>query len=72
MKELQQLIQNLYSKDMNVQGNAFQQLMKLTHEPVGWAYDIWDNLLTLLEKGDNKGRSIAAQVLCNLDRKSVV
>ena len=67
MKELQQqLIENLSSKDMNVQGNAFQQLMKLTQEPVDWAYDIWDNLITLLEKGDNKGRSIAAQVLCNL------
>lgn len=67
MKELlQQQIQQLYSKDRNQQGASFQQLMKLTNQPVDWAYQIWDDLLELLEKGDNRGRSIAPQVLCNL------
>lgn len=59
-------IQNLYNKDKNLQGASFQYLMNQTDQPVAWVYHIWDNLLDLLQNGDNRGRSIAAQVLCNL------
>lgn len=59
-------IQNLYSKDKNLQGASFQHLMKQTDKPVAWVYDMWDSLVDLLQNGDNRGRSIAAQVLCNL------
>lgn len=67
MKEsVQQHIQRFYSKDKNHQGTSFKQLMKITGQPVDWAYQIWDDLLDLLKNGDNRGRSIAAQLLCNL------
>lgn len=65
-KTLQKHIQNLYSNNGKLQGASFQELMKLTEGPVEWAYEIWDSLLDLLENGNNRGRSIAAQVLCNL------
>lgn len=65
-ESLQQHIQNLYSQDGKRQGTSFQALMKLTDEPVDWACEIWDDLVELLQKGNNRARSIAAQVLCNL------
>ena len=39
---------------------------KLSYQPVDWAYEVWDDLLMLLEKGDNHQTTIAAQVLSNL------
>lgn len=63
---LNQHIQNIYSNDKKLQGTSYENLMKLTEEPVEWAYEIWDDLLDLLEIGNNRGRSIAAQVLSNL------
>jgi hypothetical protein len=33
---------------------------------VDWAYEVWDGLRRTLEDGDNRQRSIAAQVLSNL------
>lgn len=63
---LQQHIRNLRGKDRKQQGASFQELMKLTDEPVDWAYEIWDDLVDLLATGNNRARSIAAQVLCNL------
>jgi hypothetical protein len=65
-KELQLHIENLHSADRNVQGASFQHLMKQTDQPVGWSSEARDSLLELLERGNNRGRSIAAQVLCNL------
>ncbi|MEX1268322.1 MAG: hypothetical protein WEA56_04910 [Balneolaceae bacterium] len=67
MKEsTQQHIQNIYSKDRSLQGASFKELMKITEQPVDWAYQTWDDLLDLLKNGDNRQRSIAAQLLCNL------
>ncbi len=45
---------------------AFQWLLKATDSPVGWAYEVWEDLLRTLVDGDNMQRSIAAQVLSNL------
>jgi hypothetical protein len=56
----------LWSDDAEVQGKAFQQILALTAEPVGWAYAVWDDLLDRLKDCNNRSRSIAAQVLCNL------
>ena len=36
------------------------------HAPIDWAYEVWDDLLALLKKGDNRERAIAAQVLASL------
>jgi hypothetical protein len=66
METIEQHIKNLYSKDKNLQGESYRVLMELTDKPVDFAYDIWNDLLDILKNGNNTGRSIAAQLLCNL------
>ncbi len=61
-----QHLDNLYSNDSNLRYDSFQYIIKLTKEPVNWAYEVWDDLLTLTKKGDNHQRTIAVQVLSNL------
>jgi hypothetical protein len=69
-KALDQLIRAnldaLPSKDKEVQGAAYQHLAKATAVPVDWAYEAWDELLASLRHKDNRLRSIASQILCNL------
>jgi hypothetical protein len=60
------LLGNLRSPDPDQQNYAFQSLLKATDSPVDWAYEVWDDLLRTLADGDNRQRSIAAQVLSNL------
>jgi hypothetical protein len=60
------LLDNLRSPDPDQQNYAFQSLLKATDSPVDWAYEVWDDLLRTLADGDNRQRSIAAQVLSNL------
>ena len=57
---------DLRSSDKERQNQAFQSLLAATQEPVHWAYEVWDGLLGTLADGDNRQRSIGAQVLCNL------
>lgn len=59
-------LDNLYSKDRDLQNRAFSAVLEATEKPVDWAYDVWDNLLAGLTSNDNHDRAIAAQVLCNL------
>jgi hypothetical protein len=59
-------LDNLRSPDPDQQNYAFQSLLKATDSPVDWAYEVWDDLLRTLADGDNRQRSIAAQVLSNL------
>jgi hypothetical protein len=66
METVAQHTRNLYSKDKSVQGESYRALMKLTSQPVDFAYEIWDDLLDILKNGNNTGRSIAAQLLGNL------
>lgn len=61
-----QLLDDLRSLGQDRQNQAFQALLKATERPVDWAYEVWDDLLRTLEDGDNRQRSIAAQVLSNL------
>lgn len=61
-----QLLNDLRSCDQGMQNRAFPALIKLTDQPVDWAYEIWDDLLHMLVDGDNRQRSIASQVLSNL------
>jgi hypothetical protein len=56
----------LRSKDKAQQGEAYQRLMTATAGPVDWAYEAWDELLESLRHKDNRLRSIASQILCNL------
>ncbi len=60
------LLVNLRSPDPDQQNYAFQSLLKATDSPVDWAYEVWDDLLRTLADGNNRQRSIAAQVLSNL------
>ena len=61
-----ELVEALRSQSKDRQNLAFEGLMKATENPVGWAYEVWDDLLFTLRDGDNRQRSIAAQVLSNL------
>ena len=61
-----ELLDDLRSPEQGRQNQAFQTLLKATGSPVDWAYEVWDGLLRTLEDGDNRQRSIAAQVLSNL------
>lgn len=62
----EQLLHDLRSPDKELQNQSYQALLKATEGPVDWAYEVWDGLLRTLEDGDNRQRSIAAQVLSNL------
>ncbi len=45
---------------------ALMYVLKVTDNPVDWAYEVWDQLVENLRHEDNHQRAIAAQVLCNL------
>jgi hypothetical protein len=62
------LMADIHSADRTVQGRAFSSLMEATDEPVGWAYEAWDELRKALTRKDNHLRAIASQLLCNLAR----
>ncbi|WP_165068902.1 hypothetical protein [Paludisphaera rhizosphaerae] len=59
-------LEEIFSSDRTIQGDAYQSLMKETESPVDWAYEAWDDLLKGLSHKDNHVRSIASQLLCNL------
>ena len=59
-------LDNLWSKDREVQNRAFFYILEVTDKPVDWAYDAWDEVVENLSHKDNHNRAIAAQVLCNL------
>ena len=65
-QEISTSVAQLKSNDPSQQDAAFQTLMGAIQAPVSWAYEIWDDLVSLLKMGDNRQRAIAAQVLCNL------
>lgn len=57
---------NLWSVDKQLQNDAFSAVIAATDKPVGWAYDVWDEMVKSLTHKDNHRRAISAQVLCNL------
>jgi DNA-directed RNA polymerase specialized sigma54-like protein len=57
---------DLRSSEQSRQNRSFQALLKATDTSVPWVYDVWDDLLRTLVEGDNRQRSIAAQLLSNL------
>jgi hypothetical protein len=61
-----QLLDDLRSPAQDAQEQAFHVLIKATDTTVDWAYDVWADLMRTLVDGDNRQRSIAAQVLSNL------
>ena len=61
-----QSLEHLRSADRALQNTAFFTVLAATEQPVAWAYEVWDELVTMLWAGDNHQRAIAAQILCNL------
>src|SRR3989304_1340335 len=59
-------LNNLWSKDRQLQNEAFLYILSVTDNPVDWAYDGWDEVVENLSHKDNHNRAIAAQVLCSL------
>lgn len=66
MADVPELLDDIRSADRQVQGAAFEALMATTNQTVDWADNGWDRLVGDLDHRDNRTRSIAAQVLCNL------
>jgi hypothetical protein len=59
-------LNNLHSEDRELQNRAYFYILEATDRPVGWAYEVWDEMVQTLSHRDNHQRAIAAQVLCNL------
>ena len=57
---------DLWCADRERQGTAFQPILDQTSHPVEWAYEVWDEVLAQLTDKNNRTRSLAAQVMCNL------
>jgi hypothetical protein len=57
---------DLWCDDRMRQGAALREILELTSQPVTWSYDVWDEVLKQLTDKNNRNRSIAAQILCNL------
>ncbi len=65
-KTIRAHLDNIRSEDGQLQNKAYNELMKITEAPVGWAYEAWDELLEGLKHKDNHVRAISAQLLANL------
>src|SRR5688572_27662607 len=59
-------VDNLWSKDRELQNKAFFYILEATDKPVDWAYEVWDKMVENLSYKDNHNRAIGAQILCNL------
>jgi len=59
-------LDNLWAAGRQVQNESFSYILDVTNQPVGWAYEAWDEMIANLGDKDNHNRAIAAQVLCNL------
>ncbi len=54
------------SSDRDAAYQAFVDLMALAQEPVGWAYEVWDQTVSDLSHKDGHRRAFAAQLLARL------
>lgn len=59
-------LDNIRSQDSAAQNEAYNAVMEATNQPVDWAYDAWDEMVSGLTDKDNHVRAISAQVLSNL------
>jgi hypothetical protein len=65
-KTIRTHLDNIRSKDGQVQNKSYMTLMEKTEKPVDWAYEAWDELVEGLTHKDNHVRSISSQLLANL------
>lgn len=66
MDDVQERLDDIRSPDKEIQGRAYQDMMEVTDQQVDWAYEVWDQVVADLQHGNNRTRSIASQILCNL------
>ena len=59
-------LDDLRSEEAARENAAFEYFMEATKEPVGWAYEVWDEVVERLGHRSNRQRAIAAQLLCGL------
>jgi hypothetical protein len=65
-KTIRSSLNNIYSEERELQHDAYIAMLKITDEPVNWAYEIWDEMVLALGHKNNRVRSIASQILINL------
>lgn len=65
-----QAIRSLAASDRDAHGAAYDLLSRATAEQVGWADQAWRELKPLLRSKDNRVRSIAGQIMCNVARSA--
>jgi hypothetical protein len=59
-------LDNIHSENGQVQFKAYDYLMKITEQPVDWAYEAWDEIVEGLTHKDNHVRAITSQILTRL------
>ena len=59
-------LDNIRSEDGQIQFKAYDHLMKVTEQPVDWAYEAWDEIVEGLTHKDNHVRAITSQILTHL------
>ncbi|WP_256010478.1 hypothetical protein [Desertivirga xinjiangensis] len=59
-------LENLGSPDAKSRNESFNYIIGVTERPVDWAYEVWEDLLSLLKHRDNHQRAVAAKILANL------
>lgn len=67
---VEQAVRRLASGDRSAHGQSYATLSEATADKVAWAARAWDEVTPLLMHKDNRVRSIAGQVLCNLARSA--
>jgi hypothetical protein len=67
-KTIRTHLDNIRSKDGQVQNKSYMFLMKKTEKPVDWASEAWDELVEGLTHKDNHVRAICGQLLGNLGK----
>ncbi len=60
------LFEDRESPDRDVAYQALRELFEMTNEPVEWAYEFWDQLLSDLTHRAGNKRAFAAQMLARL------
>lgn len=65
-------LDNIRSKDKELQNKAYFYILNITEKPVDWAYDVWEEMVAGLSHPDNHVRAIAAQILCKFSKSQML
>ncbi len=68
MNHIEQLFEDLNSKNNTVRYSSFKELMAITEEKVNWLYDYWTDLVSKLQSENSYQRSIGLMLIANLSK----